>query len=1246
MNWLRIKTITPERASSCYPTEEYEATKTPTIPGDVIVELSGVLCDGEASNNFTWQYMGLVVQFVVVGFLSGALPSTVYPFIQIYLNASGAQISTAITLIFLPSSFKVFYGALSDCLPLFGYRRRPYMIIGWTICVVMLFIMGCTDIGQPYFLNPSDRAISPKDYTPEIEMRLNREAPSKAGFYAILMGLTSFGHTLVNVCAESVMVELAQREPLKKRGRIQSSLYATAAFSTAIAQIVTGVAFNGEEYGGSFGFSLEFPQYMLMLAIATAPIIPATWFCIQESAKPRVSFSKYTDDFWKTMQMRAVYQFVFYSYFSGIFANFSCTAASPVETFMVGVTPINSTISDIIGTVMLMSIFVATSSQWFWLGLPVVVNVPTYVSYLIGTFIAVEPIATALTNIADSSWDISNERVQVDDYTVRRDITEAVLLMHAMTAVSLLFVFLLPKQKHETQELKLSDVDIDGLQTTKKRRKMAQRQMLCMQFSLLLLLTWDLASLLLVCSFSLGDKAFTQLSWLVDVQRSQWRFWGLPVWATVIKSVLFSLATRWPDTRSITWLVYLFCLSFLAVLAVDAFQLDAISRLDEEKQALVDANVANSLPLIFTVLEVVNLIYLLDSIRTPPPPENEALPQVAADKPKEPAKPRGISFVKLMYILKPYFWPHGFANKIRAGNTYLVLILSKLANLTAPLFMASATNHLVGQDVSAAIRDIAIFSALTLASKLFKEMQSLIYLKVKQTAYIELATLTYEHVQSLSYDWHVQKKLGDVLRSMDRGVESANSVVSYVFLYLIPTLAESVVVIIIFAMHFELAGLSFVAFSSLVVYAYITIKITLWRKKYREASMRHDNEYHDKATDALLNYETIKYFGNERHEVEEYSKVIEKYQRYSVSVQASLSVLNGTQAVVIQATVLAALALAAPHVVNADSGRSIDIGAFIAISVYLTNLFAPLFFLGGIYNMVINSVVDMKKLSELLSVEPDIVDTPDAVQLGLCQYDIENGIDVVFRHVSFHYPSQLSTSGVKDLNFTIPRGTTTALVGETGAGKTTISRLLFRFYECNAGKVLVNHHDISKVTQQSLRKAIGIVPQDTVLFNDTILRNIKYGNLDATFEQVVEAAKAARVYDFIMGLPDQWNTKVGERGLKLSGGEKQRVAIARTLLKDPPFVILDEATSALDTVTEQEIQAALNRLKANRTMLVIAHRLSTIRNAHQIIVMQYGVVAERGTHDELLAKPGSIYAGMWHAQRKHESEAAALISGD
>lgn len=739
-----------------------------------------------------------------------------------------------------------------------------------------------------------------------------------------------------------------------------------------------------------------------------------------------------------------------------------------------------------------------------------------------------------------------------------------------------------------------------------KRR--GQRQMLCLQFSQVLLLATDLAALMLVAWLSLGTADFWRFEWLVRPTHVQWRYWGVPVAATLGKTLLFSLAMARPRARAVAWLCYGASLAFLAVLAVDAFALDALSQAFEEAHELVNANVANSLPLIFTVLEVVNLAYLLEQL-APSPSATAANgsdatlptattagsvgPDATATDASAPAK--GISFVKMVYILKPYFWPHGAANKVRAASTYAVLIASKLANIASPLFMARATNALVAKEPASALANLGVFTALVLVSKLFKELQSLIYLRVKQTAYVELATLTYEHVHALSYDWHVRKKLGDVLRSMDRGVESANSVVSYVFLYLFPTLAESVVVVVIFAVHFQLASLSFVAFTSLVLYAYVTIRITLWRKKYREASTRHDNAYHDKATDALINYETIKYFTNERHEVAAYTKVIEQYQRYSISVQASLSVLNSVQSLIIQLTVLAALGLAVPHVVDASSGRPLDIGAFVAISVYLSNLFQPLFFLGGIYNMVVNAVVDMKKLSELLSVEADIVDAPDAAELRVCAYDLTHGIDVAFQHVSFHYPSQSVGSGVKDVSFTIPRGTTTALVGETGAGKTTLSRLLFRFYECTSGKILVNHHNVRDVTQHSLRRVIGIVPQDTVLFNDSILNNIKYGNLAATFPEIEAAARHARIYDFIMALPEQWNTKVGERGLKLSGGEKQRVAIARTLLKDPPFVVLDEATSALDTVTEQEIQKALNRLKSNRTMLIIAHRLSTVR---------------------------------------------------
>ncbi|TMW64889.1 hypothetical protein Poli38472_009056 [Pythium oligandrum] len=788
-------------------------------------------------------------------------------------------------------------------------------------------------------------------------------------------------------------------------------------------------------------------------------------------------------------------------------------------------------------------------------------------------------------------------------------------------------------KKHATFSRWRKDMDSEFTDATASGGKPRRgRELLCLQFSLILLVVVDLVSLLVITVVSLGAKEFASYNWLVDADSIQWRYWGLPVVATVLKITCFALATTRPHLKVFSYLSHGLCAGFVYLLAVDSFRLDSFTQLEEESYRLVDANIANSIPLIFTVLEVVNLDYLMDSLA--PPAEHHDL-----NVPAPPPKPQGISFVKLMYILKPYFWPHGFGNKVRASSTYVLLGISKVANLAAPLFMARATNALFASNSSDALVNVALFCGLSLVSKIFKELQSLIYLKVKQTAYIELATLTYEHVHSLSYDWHVQKKLGDVLRSMDRGVESANSVVSYVFLSLFPTLAESVVVVVIFAAHFQLASLSFVAFSSLVVYAVLTIKITLWRKKFREASTKHDNEYHDKATDALINYETVKYFSNEKYEVDTYTKVVEKYQSYSISVQASLSLLNGAQAAIIQLTTLAVLGLAVPHIVRNDTGRQIDIGDFVAISVYLVNLFQPLFWLGSIYNMVINSVVDMRKLSELLSVEPDIVDLPDAQELTVCEHAHKTGIEVRFVNVNFHYPSQAETTGIKDMSFTIRAGTTAALVGETGAGKTTISRLLFRFYECNTGKILVNHQDIRHVTQRSLRNAIGIVPQDTVLFNDTILNNIKYGDLTASFDQVVTAAKNARVYDFIMSLPEQWNTKVGERGLKLSGGEKQRVAIARTLLKDPPFVILDEATSALDTVTEREIQSALNRLQKNRTMLVIAHRLSTVRNADQILVLRDGTLAESGNHDELLATQG-IYHRLWTTQQKSNAELA------
>ncbi|KAG7385844.1 hypothetical protein PHYPSEUDO_000995 [Phytophthora pseudosyringae] len=520
MTWFgtqRASTVgEAERASACRLKERYdddENMKAPRISSDVEAAVSGALRGGGAPNLFTEQHVGLVLQYAAVGLVYGVLPSTIYPFMQAYLNASGAQVVTASTLVVLPWSFKVFYGVLSDCFPLFGYRRRPYMIIGWTICVAMLLAMGCSRVGRPYFLDPSARDISPSDYTPEIEARLNRHAVSEGGVYVVLMMFAAFGYVLADVCADGVVVELAQREPIAERGRTQSTIYATRTFAATVGQILTGVAFNGEEYGGSFDFSLTFPQLMMVLAACTAPIIPVTWLYIEEVSKPPVKFSHYVSELWQAMKTRAVYQVVFYSFFSGIFANFSFTAGSPIQLYMVGVTPINNTISDIIGNAVFLGGIILTGkygldwnwrtmtvltgvaviavdavctfitvwdvfrSQWFWLGLPIAVNVPAGVSFLIGTFVTVElvgeghegamygllttvanlssPFAATLTKVVDSSlWDLSNERVQVDDDAVRRDITEAVLFMYGMSAVSWLFLFLLPRQKQETQELK------------------------------------------------------------------------------------------------------------------------------------------------------------------------------------------------------------------------------------------------------------------------------------------------------------------------------------------------------------------------------------------------------------------------------------------------------------------------------------------------------------------------------------------------------------------------------------------------------------------------------------------------------------------------------------------------------------------------------------------------------------------------------------------------------------------------
>lgn len=590
---------------------------------------------------------------------------------------------------------------------------------------------------------------------------------------------------------------------------------------------------------------------------------------------------------------------------------------------------------------------------------------------------------------------------------------------------------------------------------------------------------------------------------------------------------------------------------------------------------------------------------------------------------------RPVSLQELMRLLKPYFWPNAGAdsallNRVRSCATWVCVALSKAANVMAPLYLAKATNSLNHGRLTETYTNAVIYTVLLLASSVFKELQGLVYLKVKQQAYIEIAETTFAHLHALSLQWHLKKKMGNVMRSMDRGTEAANTLVSYLFLYLVPSILECIAVCIVFFLAYNQWQLSLLVLAGITAYAIVTVKVTMWRKKFREASNKHDNDYHDKATDSIINYETVKYFTNEQFEVQRFKDSVIEYQRNSVNTQASLSLLNISQQFLIRATLLGGMFMSGRAVINGE----LDVGAFVAINAYILGVFAPLSWLGTIYNGIITGIVDIQNLLHLLAEHPDVTDAPNAAPLRV---PLRGGMDIEFRDVHFHYPEQPVHRGLQGVSFVVKPGTTTAIVGHTGAGKTTISRLLFRFYDPHRGQILLGGQDIKTVTQQSVRGAIGVVPQDTVMFNDTIMYNIRYGRMTASMHEVEQAAAASQIQNFIESLPDKWNAMVGERGLKLSGGEKQRVAIARCLLKNPPVVLLDEATSALDTITEQSVQEALKMLGKNRTTVIIAHRLSTIMHADEIIVLDQGRVAERGKHEELLAKGGQ-YAGLWNMQ--------------
>jgi len=561
-------------------------------------------------------------------------------------------------------------------------------------------------------------------------------------------------------------------------------------------------------------------------------------------------------------------------------------------------------------------------------------------------------------------------------------------------------------------------------------------------------------------------------------------------------------------------------------------------------------------------------------------------------------------------------------------------MLSKLFNLVSPLFLARATNEVTVQlsakspslTTGIALNLIA-YAGLIFLSKTLKEAQSLVYIKVQQAAYIEIADETFAHLHNLSLDWHLRKKMGNVIRSMDRGIDAAQKTMQYVFLNLLPTLMEAFAIILIFIFHYENMRLAMFVLVNLILYIYATVKVTLWRKQFRTAATKSDNEIHDRLTDSMVNYETVKYFTAEDYERRMYRNAVVSNQVASMATQASLSFLNILQQFIVNFVLAGAMGIVALKLLR-EGGQ---LGDFVAVNVYIINVFTPLNFLGTIYNMLVNAVVDMHNFGQLRAETSEVRDAPDARVLDLAPRP--NAPMVEFRDVSFGYSSQPQERSIRCVSFQTPRGGSTALVGPTGAGKTTITRLLFRFYDAVSGEVLLNGQDVRGLTQRSVRAAIGMVPQDVVMFNASVAHNIGYGRVGhCTQAEIEEAADRAQLSQFILQQEKGYETIVGERGLKLSGGEKQRLAIARCLVKNPPVVVLDEATSALDSETEQRVQQALEELSDARTVIAIAHRLSTIRNSGEVLVLEAGQVVERGQHSELLAREGSRYASMWQRQ--------------
>ena len=570
--------------------------------------------------------------------------------------------------------------------------------------------------------------------------------------------------------------------------------------------------------------------------------------------------------------------------------------------------------------------------------------------------------------------------------------------------------------------------------------------------------------------------------------------------------------------------------------------------------------------------------------------------------------------------LLPYLWEFKSRVVIAMG----LLVLAKLANVAIPLALKQIIDAL---DKSHAVLVMPVFlivgyGLLRLFSTLFGELRDAVFAKVTQRAIRRVALQVFEHLHSLSLRFHLDRQTGGVSRDIERGTRGIGFLLNFTLFNVLPTLLEIGLVALILLKKYNV-WFAVITFITLVIYILFTLFITEWRMVVRRTMNDLDSKANTRAIDSLLNYETVKYFGNEQYEARRYDHNMEHWETAAVRNQTSLALLNAGQSVIIAIGITALMLLAAEEVVR---GR-MTIGDLVLVNVFMLQLYMPLHFLGFVYREIRHSLADMEKMFRLLHEHKEIADAPDAGVLQVGKASVR------FDNVSFGYEPDRQI--LYDVSFDIPAGHTVAVVGASGAGKSTLSRLLFRFYDVGQGSIQINGQDIRGVTQTSLRAAIGIVPQDTVLFNDTIYYNIAYGRPDATREDVIAAAQAAHIHTFIESLPLGYQSMVGERGLKLSGGEKQRVAIARAILKNPAMLIFDEATSALDSQSEKSIQAELRGIAQNRTTLVIAHRLSTVVDANQILVMGQGRIIERGTHYELLAQQGA-YAHLWNLQKQEE----------